>query len=419
MAAMSGRAAAHVSAIGVIVVVNMLGRAGAYCSPVRADSYVFTSFGYRIAHGEVMYRDMNDAKPPGMFLLNAAVYLVAPPTRAAMIPMELAIMLLGCGMVFRAGRELYDRPAVGLILAVAAALAVNFFLLTDYTIEGFNLAENYMVLTSSAAMFAYIRAGRTRSTAGYFLVGLMLGLGFLLKQTVLPLVAAVALHHASTTLVVDRRPVWWAKSSAAIAAGVVVSLLPFALLLAYQGTLAKGAASTFLQASGHLQRDTAWPARWCDVLPLWVPLGWGVIGLGAYVMLRWSAARPPMSTPQTCLGPRPRPREIGFLFLWLGLECVMLVYLPRRGFHFYVLSCLPVVFLSGLLWSALLGATGGMAVLTRRAMLAVAAIWSVAFYRPTLDAFVPIVITRCQNYDAAADQARFEEALRWGYIDIG
>ena len=416
---MSRRAIASVLAVGTIVAVNVLGRAGAYCSPVRADSYVFTSFGYRIAHGDVMYRDMNDAKPPGMFLLNAAVYLVAPPTRAAMIPVELVIMLLGCGMVYRAGRELYARPAAGLILAIAVALAVNFFLLTDYTIEGFNLAENYMVLTSATAVFAYVRAGRTRLIAWYFLVGMMLGLGFILKQTVLPLVLAVALHHAFTALVMDRKPVSGAKSLAVIVAGALVAVLPFALLLAYQGTLAKGAASTLVQASGHLHRDTAWPARWRDVLPLWVPLGWSVIGLTGYLALRWSALRSPTSTSPSHWGPLPRPRQIGFLLLWLGLECVMLVYLPRRGFHFYVLSCLPVVFLSGLLWSVLFDATGAMTVSARRISLAVAAIWSIAFYRPTIDAFMPIVITRCQNYDAAADQARFEEALRWGYLDIG
>jgi hypothetical protein len=97
----------------------------------------------------------------------------------------------------------------------------------------------------------------------------------------------------------------------------------------------------------------------------------------------------------------------------------MLVYLPQRSFHYYVLSCLPLILLSGLIWPALRTTTRGERSPSHRVVLAVVAIWSIAFVRPAVDTLVPTAIGRYRSYNAAVDRAFFEDALKWGHLDLG
>ena len=268
----SGRWRLLGAAVGVaaILAIHVLGRVGAFCSPIRSDSYVFASFGYRIAHGEVFYRDMSDAKPPGVFLLNGDRALTGGMSvkggRAALIPIESLFMLLGYFAVYKVGADLYGR-AVGLVLAVAGALAINFFLLADYAVEGFNLAENYMVLTSAAAVLCYRRGYQADRPGMFFLTGALLGLGFVLKQTVLPLVAAIVVHRTLWCLLpgrwaLDRRNVcqgrarMWGWSVLAMLGGSCAAVLPFVLLVVAQGTGGKAYLAITAQAATRLARAT-------------------------------------------------------------------------------------------------------------------------------------------------------------------
>ena len=151
---------------------------------------------------------MSDAKPPGIFLLNATVYRFGGYGRQPLILLESAFLLLGYFAVYKVGGDLYGR-GVGLVLAVAAALAINVFLLTDYGVEGFNLAESYMVAPSAAAVLWYRRAYRADRTGLLLVVGLLLGLGLVLKQTVLPLIAAIGLHWTGRCFLSGRRVRMW------------------------------------------------------------------------------------------------------------------------------------------------------------------------------------------------------------------
>jgi len=392
-------------AVVFILVLHVLGRAGAYCSPIRADSFTYATLGYRIAHGEVLYRDMPIDKPPGLMWLCAPVYLFAPPARWPLIPLESLGMLLGYLLLYKVGRELYGR-GIALALAAVAALAVNVFLLTDFTVEGFGLAEGPMLLTSSVAVLCYLRACRTERRWLFGSTGVLLGLGLLLKQTALPLVAAVALHRTASDAIAGhlRRGL---GAVAAIAGGLVAVLGPAVTLLAAQGALQEAVRSVTIEALPLLRKTTAWPARWADVRPLWVPVVWCVIGLAGWCRRSGSRSR------------LPHAREVSFLLLWLGLECLMLLWLPRRSYHYYAISCLPVIFLSGLFWTVLHEESALSVSAAPRWVMAVAAIWSVAYFRPAVDVLVPTTIARCRNYDAAADQRFFDECLRQNHAGTG
>jgi hypothetical protein len=415
------RVVGPVVGITAILAIHVLGRVAAYCSPIRADSYVFSSFGYRMAHGEVLYRDMSDAKPPGIFLLNAAVYLVADGGREALIPIESLFMLLGYFALYKIGADLYGR-AVGLVLALVGALAINFFLLADYAVEGFNLAENYMVVVSAAAVLCYRRAYRSDRVALFLLTGALLGLGSVLKQTVLPLAAAILAHRTLWCLIADKRVRAGGRSCLDMLAGAGAVCLPFVLMVIVQGTAAEALAAVTRQAATRLARATAWPGQWEDIMPLGVPMAWCAIGLllwaRSFVRLRGRELVPGRTdTGHTQV--IPGPMDVSFLLIWLSGECAMLWYLPQRAFHYYVLSCLPLILCSGLIWAMLRGVRQKGESQRVRVVLAAVAIWSIAFARPAIDTLVPTAIARYRSYDAAADRAFFEEALRWGQVDFG
>jgi hypothetical protein len=97
----------------------------------------------------------------------------------------------------------------------------------------------------------------------------------------------------------------------------------------------------------------------------------------------------------------------------------MLVYLPQRAFHYYVLSCLPLIFLSGLIWPALRASPRQAGNVSGRVVIAAVVIWSMAFVRPAVDTLVPTAIARYRSYDAAADRTVFENVLHWGQLDLG
>jgi hypothetical protein len=141
---------------------------------------------------------------------------------------------------------------------------------------------------------------------------------------------------------------------------------------------------------------------------------WCVFGLLWRMESAWRTRRDRGAAPIP-----PASRDVLLLLPWLALEYVMLIYLPFRSFHYYVVSCIPFVLLSGTMWAAL----GAMrASLPARPLLAagsVAAVLSMAFARTTLDTVVPIAIGRCRAYDGEADRAFFDGMVARDVINFG
>lgn len=402
------------AAVIFILGIHIVGRVGSFCSPVRADSYAYTCIGYRIAQGEALYSPtLSDVKPPLLYHLYALAYLVLPPGRLSVVPVDTLFGLLGYWATYLLARDLFGRK-IGLVVTAAAAMAYNALIVWDFGTEGFGLAESYMVLPAALAVRAYRRGVLGDRSVAFLACGLWLGIEASIKQTVLPLAAAIALHWTVLSLFRSMAPRRWLRGSLAIAAGLVGALIPWVVLLAAQGTLLSMIEVMRTGAVGQLAKATARPDQWSNVLPLWVPMAWCVFGLLWWVESAWRMRRG-----GTGFAVALSSSDLFFLLLWLALEYVMLIYLPVRAFHYYVVSCTPLVLLSGLMWAGLAATRPTLP--TRRMLAAgsVAAVLSLAFARTTVDTVVPIAIARLRTYDAGADRAFFSSIVDREVIKLG
>ncbi len=143
-----------------------------------ADSGLFAYYGQQILAGRVLYKDLWDEKPPGVYYVDALAILIAGETPWSIWWLGLAWIAATTIVLFFI---LYT--LTGMIPALAAALV---FLLTalypDYYQRG-NFTEVYALLPqvlAIAALAKYLSAGKSRWV---FFLGMMTAAAFLFKPT--------------------------------------------------------------------------------------------------------------------------------------------------------------------------------------------------------------------------------------------
>ena len=119
----------------------------------------------------------------------------------------------------------------------------------------------------------------------------------------------------------NRRTRSWSLGFLALVTGGVVALLPFVLLVVIQGTATEAWTAATAKAAHRLMRATAWPGGWADVMPLWVPLAWTVLGLIFWCRRAWGSRTSETDAAADLLPRSPGPAEVSFLLIWLALAC--------------------------------------------------------------------------------------------------
>ena len=143
-----------------------------------ADSGLFAYYGQQILAGRILYKDLWDEKPPGVYYVDALAILIAGETPWSIWWLGLAWIAATTIILF-----LILYTLTGMIPALAAALV---FLLTalypDYYQRG-NFTEVYALLPqvlAIAALAKYLSAGKSRWV---FFLGMMTAAAFLFKPT--------------------------------------------------------------------------------------------------------------------------------------------------------------------------------------------------------------------------------------------
>jgi 4-amino-4-deoxy-L-arabinose transferase-like glycosyltransferase len=171
------------------------------------DDQMFGYFGWRIAHGGVVYEDIWDNKPPGIYWMNALGFLIgrglgplvhdpnasgwvcAVPEYAGVVMLcSLAVgVALACFFIICA--SVYFRGA-----AAVATVFAAFFLTHGFFQGGTNRTETFLMAFELAAVALYFRGFAADRWWKWFLAGVCGGCAFLLKQVGLAAWATLGVH---------------------------------------------------------------------------------------------------------------------------------------------------------------------------------------------------------------------------------
>lgn len=225
--ASSRRVAAYAALAAVTLLLGFLLRYPSLFEPRwYGDEGIFAAVAQNIRHGETLYSDAWDNKPPLIFYTYAGVQ---SSFGTGVLPLHLVttiVVLATQAIVMAIALLLFDARRA-LVAGVAFAL-----LLGTPVIEGtLAMTETYMILPTSAAVLAFVLAQRRdeASRAPYYVgVGLLLGIAAGYKQVAVFDGAAIGMMIWLT----HERP--W-PSLAALAAGFVAPQAVFAAIFVATG----------------------------------------------------------------------------------------------------------------------------------------------------------------------------------------
>jgi len=135
---------AIVTILLLLAVVFVAARSINYVSPNRPgpDAGVFATVGMQINDGKSLYRDTMDAKPPVVYLLNAAALSLGDGTFHSVRILERVFAVVGSLLMFFLVWTIYGRRS----LATLAALGYVLLVYSDILFEEGNVTEEYAIV---------------------------------------------------------------------------------------------------------------------------------------------------------------------------------------------------------------------------------------------------------------------------------
>ena len=152
---------------GVLVPICYLSR------PLFIDESVYLMIGAFVKNGALLYHDVAEVKPPGIFYLAALVFSVAGKSFIAVRVLTFVVNIASALLILKLGTKIKDKN-VGMLASIL-------FLVSVYlpSFQGhYYLAEPFTVFFILLSVLFFLKEGyRSR-----FIAGLLLGIGFLFKQ---------------------------------------------------------------------------------------------------------------------------------------------------------------------------------------------------------------------------------------------
>ncbi|MCI0892680.1 MAG: glycosyltransferase family 39 protein [Chloroflexi bacterium] len=311
------------------------------------DSGFFAVGGQRILSGDLLYRDIWDTKPPGVFYLNALAISVGGPNPWSIWWLETVwISITIIALVLILGK------LAGVLPAILATILFTFTALHPELVGGGNFTELYALLPivlTLGAIVAYFSSAKYGWIAS---IGVLTAVAFIFKQNTIALGVA---SLAAALLEAIRGPNW--RKALMVLGAFVIGFLPLVLLIggywAQRGALEDLWSVLFRQSFVYIQEGSSLSGIYATARKFVVEQPIAALSLISAASLAVFMVR---SRPQD-LGNWPAPgsgagpsrhglkkNDWVFLaaFLSLPLE-VLLIALSGRSFGHYFLVPLPAM----------------------------------------------------------------------------
>ncbi|MEW6251028.1 MAG: glycosyltransferase family 39 protein [Planctomycetota bacterium] len=349
------------------------------------DDQMFGYFGWRIASGAVVYRDVWDNKPPGIYWVNALGMLVGAGSYFGVIAMCTLALVVAHAAFFIGASAVFHRGAAAL-----ATILLSFYLTHAYYTGGTNRTETFLVAAELTGVALYLHGFARNRWWMWFCAGAACGVAFLFKQVGLAAWGCMGLHLiALMAMRQDGRPGGRPLPVAegvrrgvllTLGAGTIIGLA--AAVLAAQGVLHEAIRATFLFNRAYFAAgDTRFPYSFVNytllaehVKPiLLLPLLMAAAG-AIHAFLWWLR---PQFRPPEIEGPlRPKLERVPLAFPLFAAWFLVALYgalVSPHGFRHYIVAAIPpLMFMAGYLINVLRAEVRLVRQLQRRAWVTVA-----------------------------------------------
>ena len=184
------------------------------------DEATYAVFADHLLNGSELYKDIQDIKPPGIFLIYCGIQLVFGKSLVAIRLMSMLAVASAAYFLFLFKRKWGFELVPSLLTGMIYVLSFNYF---------FGLSGNtelYFVWCFALGLLVYQYA---TNAFGYFLSGLIIGVGFIIKQHIALDFAALGLFFLITSI---RDSAFW-KNFLNMALMVVGFAVPYTLVHLY------------------------------------------------------------------------------------------------------------------------------------------------------------------------------------------
>jgi hypothetical protein len=148
--------------------------------PYGPDQALFAYIGRRLTRGAALYTDVWDVKPPGIFLIYAAIELIPGPQVRLLRVVDLLYTSATVIAIYALARLYWDRLAAavaGVLYGITYAIATGYW----HTAQ----PDSFMVLPLICALIAFERSRRSGSAIPALLSGVLFGIAVQLRPTIL------------------------------------------------------------------------------------------------------------------------------------------------------------------------------------------------------------------------------------------
>jgi len=313
------------------------------------DDQMFAYFGWRIAHGAVVYRDVWDNKPPGIYWVNALAMLIGRDSYAGVIAICVLALVVAHGCFLGVCASLFYRGA-----AAITTVLLGFYLTHGYYTGGTNRTETFLVACELAAVLCYVRGFARPGWGKWYACGLLCGAAFLFKQVGLAAFGAMLLHTGVLTVTRILRPKQAIQRIVLVLAGAMSTVAVAALALSAQGALKEAWFAAFgFNLAYFATGTTRFPYRYFSYYMLKenffpilrLPL---LMAAAASIHAALWALRPHLRPPEIAQSLQPRepacPRYM-LLFVFWAVLAFWAALLSPHAFRHYLVPVIPPLLL--------------------------------------------------------------------------
>jgi len=193
--------------------------------PFGRDQGIFATVASGLLEGKMPYRDLWDHKPPGIYFLYALVFkLLGKEMRSVALFDGLSTMFTIL-LLFKLSRELFDRRSAYLATIIFTVLSSGIFFFGWW---GRGQPEVFMLLPI-LGVISLLKpvAGKAKSGFSFLFAGLLGGIAFSLKTTILPLLFLSSLFLLIEDGMSTRGMERGIAKILLFSSGVIIALLPF------------------------------------------------------------------------------------------------------------------------------------------------------------------------------------------------